>query len=140
MEGEINHDDQRRKKESIFCSSPTNEDEVDDDGESDLNDEAQKMTRSRRRRAHGLDEMSGRARVSAASALRYEGRLGSNPLHALLVTLPVDGGDGRRALQLEISVLEMLLPHFEPQAQHARLQRIVLADRLQQSKQNITNM
>ena len=48
-----------------------------------------------------------RLRVSALPALRDEGGVRPLPdaLHRLLVALPVDGGDGGSALQLEFRVL-----------------------------------
>ena len=34
-------------------------------------------------------------------------------LDGLLVALPVDGGDGGRALQLQVAVPEVLVPHLQ---------------------------
>ena len=73
-------------------------------------------------------------RVSAASALWDKGGLRSNALDWLLVAFPVDGGDGGRALQLEVAVFKVLLPHLEAEAQRGGLQTFVLAGDLQKKR------
>lgn len=47
------------------------------------------------------------------------------PLNTLLVAVPVDGGDGRQALQLQVALVEVPCLHFELQAQGRDLQAIL---------------
>ena len=72
----------------------------------------------------------GLLRLPAAPALRDQGRLRPDALHALLVALPVDGGDGGRALELEVPPPEVLVPDLEAEAEDGRLKAVVLLDHL----------
>ena len=76
-----------------------------------------------------------RSRIPATPALRDQRRLRPHALDALLIGLPVDGGDGGRALELEVSAsLEVLLTDFEAEAEDARLEAVVLWGHLKMIK------
>ena len=80
-----------------------------------------------------------RSRIPATPALRDQRRLRPHALDALLIGLPVDGGDGGRALELEVAAaLEVLLAHLEAEAQHARLETVVLGNELRQNLIHVT--
>lgn len=55
------------------------------------------------------------------------------PFHALLVAVPVDGGDGRQALQLQVALVEVPCLHLELQAQGRDLQAVLPGGRYPRS-------